>query len=94
LCVTNAAKTLEIQPKAFFQWLSEHQWIYRRAGGSSWVAYQGRIQSGHLEHKITTVERSDGSQKVVEQVLITPKGLARLAELLTSLRSLASASAN
>lgn len=94
LCITNAAKTLQIRPKAFFRWLSEHQWIYRRAGGSCWVAYQERIQSGFLEHKVTTVERSDGSQKVVEQVLVTPKGLARLAELLTSLRQLEAASSN
>jgi hypothetical protein len=33
-------------------------------------------------HKITTVERSDGTEKAVEQVLVTPKGLARLAEKL------------
>lgn len=88
MCITNAAKALQIQPKAFFQWLSEHQWIYRRAGCKFWIAYQNRIQSGHLEHKVTTVDRSDGSQKVVEQVLVTPKGLARLAELLTSVRQL------
>lgn len=94
LCITNAAKTLQIKPKAFFRWLSEHQWIYRRAGGSAWIAYQNRIQSGHLEHKITTVERGDGTQKVCEQVLITPSGLARLAELLTSLRSLETAASN
>jgi hypothetical protein len=27
---------------------------------------------------VTTVERSDGTEKVVEQVLVTPKGLAKL----------------
>jgi phage anti-repressor protein/phage antirepressor YoqD-like protein len=77
--VTMAAKTLQVQPKALFTWLSAHRWIYRRAGGSSWVAYQDKIQQGLLQHKITTVERSDGSEKVVEQVLVTAKGLAKLA---------------
>lgn len=81
LCITNAAKALQVNPKTLFGWMSQHHWIYRRIGGASWLAYQHRIQSGHLEHKITTVERGDGSKKVVEQVLVTPKGIARLAEL-------------
>lgn len=80
VCITNAAKDLGIQPKRLFAWLSENLWIYRRAGGSGWVAYQHRIQSGLLEHKVTTVERSDGTARMVEQVLVTPKGLARLAQ--------------
>lgn len=77
--VTLAAKTLQVQPKALFTWLSAHRWIYRRVGGSSWVAYQDKIQQGLLQHKITTVERTDGTEKVVEQVLVTAKGLAKLA---------------
>ncbi|TCS94092.1 BRO family protein [Tepidimonas ignava] len=84
VCITNAAKDLGIQPKRLFAWLSENLWIYRRAGGSGWVAYQHRIQSGLLEHKVTTVEKSDGTAKMVEQVLVTPKGLARLAQVFSS----------
>jgi phage antirepressor YoqD-like protein len=80
LCITNAAKSLQIQPKALFSHLQAHQWIYRRAGGSGWVAYQHRLQCDLLEHKVTTIERSDGSAKTVEQVLVTAKGLAKLAE--------------
>lgn len=80
VCITNAAKDLGIQPKRLFAWMAENLWIYRRAGGSGWVAYQHRIQSGLLEHKVTTVERSDGTTKMVEQVLVTPKGLARIAQ--------------
>lgn len=82
MCITNAAKALQVQPKAFFRWLQEHQWIFRRAGGSSWIAYQQRLQVGYLDHKVTTVERSDGSTKTVEQVLVTAKGLAKLSEQL------------
>lgn len=29
-------------------------------------------------HKVTTVQREDGTDKVVEQVRITPKGIARI----------------
>lgn len=79
MCITNAAKDLQVQPKRLFGWLQEHQWIYRRAGGSGFTAYQARIQVGYLEHKVSTVERSDGTVKMVEQVLVTAKGLAKLA---------------
>lgn len=81
LNVTESAKSLQVRPKALFQWLSANKWIYRRTGGKNWLAYQPRIQQGVLEHKVTTVTRSDGTDKIIEQVLITPKGLARLAEV-------------
>lgn len=80
MCITDAAKSIQQKPTVLFKWLSEHAWIYRRAGGKSWVAYQDRIQSGVLEHKISTVERGDGSTKIACDVLVTAKGLARLAE--------------
>ena len=79
MCITNAAKDLQVPPGRLFSWLQEHDWIYRRAGGSGYVAYQPRIKTGYLEHKVATFERSDGSVKMVEQVLVTAKGLAKLA---------------
>lgn len=79
-CITDAAKVLQVRPKDLFSWLQAHQWIYRRQGGAGWLAYQQRIQQGYLEHKVTTVERSDGTEKVIEAVRVTRKGLARLAE--------------
>lgn len=82
MCITNAAKALGLAPKRLFAWLQERQWIYRRAGGSGFVGYQSRIQVGYLDHKVTLVTRSDGSEKTVEQVLVTPKGLAKLAAAL------------
>ncbi|WP_312358846.1 phage antirepressor KilAC domain-containing protein [Mixta calida] len=82
MCITSAAKHLQVQPKFLFKLMSENEWIYRRAGGKNWLAYQNRIQSGVLEHKVTTIERSDGSEKVVEQVLVTAKGLTRLSKML------------
>lgn len=81
LCVTDAAKALQVGPRALFRWLSANHWIYRRAGGKNWLAYQNRIQQGVLEHKVTT--RYVGlEERVFEQVLVTPKGLAKLAEAL------------
>ncbi|WP_422085434.1 phage antirepressor KilAC domain-containing protein [Variovorax sp.] len=84
MCVTDAAKHLQVQPKWLFRWLQEQQWIYRRAGGSGFIGYQSRIQVGYLEHKVSTVERSDGSTKAAEQVRVTAKGLTKLAEMLSA----------
>ena len=82
MCITNAAKNLQIRPKDLFSYLSAQKWIYRRQGGIGWIAYQDKLQAGLLEHKITTVERSDGSEKITEQVLVAAKGMAKLAGLL------------
>ncbi|AYH00865.1 antirepressor protein AntB [Pectobacterium parmentieri] len=82
MCITDAAKHLQVQPKFLFKTLSENHWIYRRAGGKAWLGYQDKIQSGYLEHKVTTVSRSDGSEKIVEQVLITAKGIAKISKML------------
>lgn len=81
MCITNAAKALQCQPKRLFAHMQASRWIYRRAGGTGFVGYQDKIQQGLLDHKVTTVERSDGSSKVVEQVLVTPKGLTKLAQV-------------
>ncbi|HBC7422601.1 TPA: phage antirepressor KilAC domain-containing protein [Serratia marcescens] len=82
MCITDAAKHLQVQPRFLFLALSEKHWIYKRAGGKCWLAYQDKIQTGVLEHKVTTISRSDGSEKVVEQVLVTAKGLTKISKML------------
>jgi len=88
MCITDAAKHLQLQPKKLFLWLQENKWIYRRPGSSGWKAHQCKMPS-LLEHKITTVERADGSEKVCEQVLVTAKGLAKLSSLFSAERGVA-----
>lgn len=80
LCITDAAKNLQVRPSDLFRFLRSHSWIYKRPGTDHDVAYQGKLVSGLLEHKTTTVHRSDGSEKITTQVRVTPKGLARLAQ--------------
>lgn len=84
LCVTDAAKTLQMRPKDLFAWLLANHWIYKRTGNSHWCGRSEKLQAGLLEHKTTTVTRTDGSEKITEQVRITPKGLTKLSELLTT----------
>lgn len=85
LCITDAAKALQMRPKDLFNYLREHGWIYRRAGAGHDVGYQSKTTTGLLEHKVTTVLRADGSEKITEQVRITPKGLAKLSALIQPL---------
>ncbi|WP_406704982.1 phage antirepressor KilAC domain-containing protein [Sodalis sp.] len=80
MCITNAAKELQVRPKDLFAFLRERGWIYRRVGGKNWMAYQSRIQSGYLEHKISIIPGNDGTDKIREQVIVTPKGLAKLSQ--------------
>ncbi|RDH41607.1 phage antirepressor [Zooshikella ganghwensis] len=82
LCITNAAKDLQMKPRDLFSWLSMNKWIYRRPGAPGWTAYQDKIQRGFLVHKFTAIERQDGSEKIVDQVRLTTKGVAKLAQAL------------
>lgn len=80
--VTEVAEALQIRPKDLFDYLARNGWIYKRAGATNWLGYQSKTMTGLLEHKVTTVLRADGSEKVTEQVRVTPKGLTRLAQLI------------
>ncbi len=82
LCITDAAKALQMRPKDLFSYLQAHGWIYRRPNSSGYLGYQSKTNIGLLEHKMTTVLRADGSEKVSEQVRITPKGLTKLSALI------------
>lgn len=78
-CLMDTAKTLQVRPKDLMSWLQANGWIYKRAGCKNWIGYQEKIQAGYLEHKVNTVQREDGTEKVVEQVRVTAKGVVRLA---------------
>jgi len=89
LCLTDAAKELQVRPKDLIGYLSSNHWIYKRAGGTNWIGYQDRIQSGVLEHKSVVLIDSEGRERIRDQVRVTAKGLARLSELLNGGRQAA-----
>lgn len=82
LCITDAAKALQMRPSDLFAWLRQNGWIYKRPGAAHDLGYQSKTATGLLEHKVTTVLRADGSEKVTEQVRVTAKGLTKLATLI------------
>lgn len=81
---TNAAKSLQVEPNKVFKFMRTHGWVYRRPGARSDVAYQDKIAAGLLTHKTYIAQREDGSERICEQVMVTPKGLARLAQQLNA----------
>lgn len=81
MCITDAAKALNLRPKDLFQYLQTERWIYRRAGNGHFVGFQSKIGQGLIDHRVEEVTRSDGSTKITEQVRITAKGMAKLGEV-------------
>lgn len=75
LCLTDAAKYLNVPPRKFNQFLQAQGWIFKRNGSGSWTAYQRRIDQGFLTHKRVTYERNSGETEVVWQPLVTPEGI-------------------
>lgn len=82
ICITDAAKQLQMAPCELFAWLAQNRWIYRRDGSTRWIAYQPRITKGLMAHKVTALkpDKETGLERAAFQPLITPKGLALLAE--------------
>lgn len=82
MCLSNAGKILGWQKlKDFFQWLHEIEWTFKRSG--EWIAHQNRQREGLMVMKTVKYESSDGTEKVKGQALVTPKGLAKLAQLMS-----------
>ena len=83
VCITTAAQILGVRPTKLFAWLNQNRWIHRRTTHSSWVAYQPRLNTGWLKHKLVKVGGGEGQDiKVVEQVMVTRSGIVTLAEQL------------
>lgn len=83
LCIRDAAKTLQVQPSYLTNWLITEKWMYHRPGKSGYLAYQDRIQSGHLIHKSHTYHHHEtGEDRISEQVRVTGRGLTLIAQRL------------
>lgn len=81
MCLTDAAKHLGVRRCRLIDWMKANRWIYRREGCARWLAYQPRMASALLEHKVTVIGLDEeGDQRLASQVRITPKGLALLAQ--------------
>ncbi|GAA4666548.1 antA/AntB antirepressor family protein [Bartonella pachyuromydis] len=75
-----AAKMLEVRPKDLSDYLRKHDWVYRRAPGASLLPYQDKIKKGFMDCPAITIQRPDGTEKVLPSTKITSRGLACLRE--------------
>ncbi|MDR3027236.1 MAG: phage antirepressor KilAC domain-containing protein [Acinetobacter sp.] len=87
LCLTDVAKHLHIKRSDLTNFMANLKLIYRRATSSitrkgKWAAYERAIKNGWLFHDYVAGEKPDGTD-YAPQVLVTPKGLAYIAELIT-----------
>jgi phage antirepressor YoqD-like protein len=80
LSVTEAAKALQVRPKDLFSFMLAHKWAYRKAGSGTWLGISYHTNVGDVTHKVATIKNPDGTDRIVEQLKITPKGLAKLAK--------------
>lgn len=81
MAIRDTAKDLQMRPVDLTSWLVRNAWIYSRVGKKGHLAYQDKIQTGYLIHKVHVGQRDDGSDYVNERVHITAKGLAKLAKV-------------
>lgn len=81
ICMADAAKVLSVPPRKLSAWMEGAGWIFRRSEGGPYVAHSKALAAHLLEHKGYTVQRPGKPDKWVAQVMVTPKGLARLGEL-------------
>ncbi len=83
VCLQTAGKLLQQQPNKFIAWLrSLGTWIFKRPGSTRNSAYSDKINAGYLNVRTVITLMPDGSERVNEQVVVTPKGLAKLAQML------------
>ena len=79
--VTQAAKTLDMKPSALFDYMrGTGRWLYRNSGCSEDIAYQERIQSGLMVHRVKTINVGTDKEKTITRARITAKGLAKLSK--------------
>ncbi|WP_455466406.1 phage antirepressor KilAC domain-containing protein [Bartonella sp. B39] len=78
--LTEAAKVLEVRPKDLTNYLRGNDWVYRRAPGSPLLPYQDKIKKGLMDCPTITIQKSDGTEKILPSTKITAKGLACLRE--------------
>ncbi|WP_375672226.1 MULTISPECIES: antA/AntB antirepressor family protein [unclassified Bartonella] len=75
-----AAKMLEVRPKDLTDYLRKHDWVYRRAPRAPLLPYQDKIKKGFMDCPAITIQRPDGTEKVLPSTKITSRGLACLRE--------------
>jgi phage antirepressor YoqD-like protein len=86
LCLTDAAKALDMNPRAFMAWLEMNGWIFKRVAGDNWTAYQTKMDAGYLE-MISVPTGELGQEKMRKQCKVTASGMVKLAKLFDAINN-------
>ena len=78
----DGAKVLQIRPGTMSGWLKSLGWV-SKGQGKHWFAIQTAINAGLMTMRENEQELEDGSVKIRPQAMITPKGMAKLAVMLS-----------
>ncbi|MBL4768046.1 MAG: phage antirepressor KilAC domain-containing protein [Rhodobacteraceae bacterium] len=74
---------LDYPERKFTKWLEFNRWAFRQGGKGPLQAYSDKRRVGYLEHKPHTyTDQHTSEEKTRIQIMIAPKGIARLAKLL------------
>jgi anti-repressor protein len=76
-----ASKVLKYPEHKLGKWLELNRWAFRQSGKGPIQAYVEKRNIGYLTHKLGTFEH-EGELKTSITMMITPKGMARLAKVL------------
>lgn len=82
MCITDAAKTLDMKRDDLFRFMEARRWIFKRVGNKNWLAYDEKRKAGYMEHDDHLYMDNEGRERVATRALVTAKGLVKLAELL------------
>ncbi|MBB3997178.1 Rha family phage regulatory protein [Aureimonas pseudogalii] len=82
MCLTDAAKTLNMRRDDFIRFLDGRKWIFKRPGNKNWLAYDDKRRAGYLEHDDHLYLDSERRERVSTRCMVTAKGLVKIAELL------------
>jgi phage antirepressor YoqD-like protein len=86
LCLTDAAKALDMNPRAFMAWLEMNGWIFKRVAGDNWTVYQTKMDAGYLE-MISVPTGELGQEKMRKQCKVTASGMVKLAKLFDAINN-------
>lgn len=81
LSVRPAAKVLGVPEHKLKTWLQVNRWAFRQNGAGPLQAYVEKRNCGYLDHKLGEYAGRDGDKRVSITLMITPKGMKRLAQI-------------
>lgn len=82
MCISDAAKTLDVKRNDLFTFMATRRWIFKRTGSKAWLAYDTVRHAGLMEHDDHMYMDEEGRERIATRALVTAKGLVKLAALL------------